>query len=239
MNHHKVMNLYGGKINLHDYKVKIVTRSMCDDLYHISQSSIFLPFERIRLELKTAEGYLYEILQSDADYIINIDEDAFIIDNCILEELVEYCIINEIDVCGFPDGGVLPIRMHNPLVANPFFNIFHTKKIKNYFSYRVIHSYCEHKKEYEKNTPFHLIRSPYSYDCFEPYYPFFIWLSQNFIVLYLNGETHEDGISTILKDHNGNPFLIHTWYAREYRKNEYHTNRINRIIDSINVSNLI
>jgi len=213
-----------------DYKIEIVTRSMCKELYQFSQSTIKLPFERIRLENTLSDEYLYKLLQRDADYIINIDEDAFVIDNCKLEALVKYCIIEDIDVCGFPDGGVLPIRTHNPLVVNPFFNIFHIKKIKIDFSLHIVQTYREHKKEYEKHTPLHLIRSPYIYDSYEPYCPFFIWLSQKYTVLYLNGETHQDGISTILKDQNNHSILIHSWYSRYYGNNNYHTNRINRII---------
>jgi len=208
---------------------------MCSELYNLSQSTINLPFERIRIENRSADGYLFDLLQFDADYIINIDEDAIIIDNCKLAELIKYCIFENIDVCGLPDGGVLPIRTHNPLVVNPFFNIFHIKKIRSDFSLQVLETYRVHKKEFEMKTPLHLIRSPYIYDDYEPYYPFFVWLSQNYNVLYLKGETHQDGISTILNDHHNQPFLIHTWYSRDYGKNGYHTRRINRIIQENNI----
>lgn len=221
--------------NLFDYKIVIVTRSMNRELYQLSQSTIQLPFTRIRLENTSADGYFYELMKRDVDYIINIDEDVFVIDNHKLKELICYCIIYDIDICGFPDGGVLPIRTHNPLVVNPFFNIINIKKIKTGFSYQVVETYREHKKEYEKKTPLHLMRSPYIYDDYEPYYPFFIWLSQNYNVLYLDGETHPDGISTMLKDVHCAPFLIHTWYSRSYGKSEYHTNRIDRIKHEYNI----
>jgi hypothetical protein len=199
-------------------------------LYSLSQTTIQLPFKRIRLKNTTADGYLYKLLKRDVDYVINIDEDAFIYDNDRLIELLKYCIANDIDLCGFPDGGVLPVRQQNPLVVNPFFTIIHVKKIKASFSRKEIRKYKEHKVEYEKKTPVHLVRSAYTYQFQEPFEPFFVWISQNFKVLYLDAEEHPDGFSTILKDHNQNPFLIHTWFSRLYGVDSLHTHRINNVI---------
>jgi hypothetical protein len=133
------------------YKIGVVTRSINHSLYRLSQSTIDLPFKSVRLQDTSANGYLYELLNMDLDYIINIDEDAFVFNNQRLLQLLEYCIINDIDACGFPDGGVLPIRTHNPLVLNPFFNIFNIKKLKKDFSFDKMKEYVVHRKEYEES----------------------------------------------------------------------------------------
>lgn len=222
------------QINLSDYKIEIVTRSMNRKLYALSQATIPLPFPRVRLKNTTAHGYLYQLLRRDADYIINIDEDAFVYNHSALLDLLTYCIANDIDLCGFPDGGVLPVRHCNPLVTNPFFNIINRKKIQSAFSKQEIKKYKIHQPEFEKKTPRHLLRHEYSYQYYEPFEPFFIWISQNFNVLYLDGEEHSDGFSTILKNHQNQAFLLHTWYSRMYEKDEFHTKRINNIIQECN-----
>jgi len=216
-------------------KIKIFTRSMNRDLYKLSGSTINLPFERVRLTNTTADGYFYKILEQDIDYAINIDEDAFIVNNDALVALIKYFIENEYDNCGMPDGGVIPVRHHNPLVTNAFFNILNVKKIKKSFSYREINNYKKHKKSFEIKTPFHLMQSAYNYDNYEPYFPFFLWLSQSHNVLYLNANTHTDTISTILKNQNGTPFLLHSWFSRDYGTDIYHTKRINSLISECGI----
>jgi hypothetical protein len=218
------------EVNLSGYKIEIVTRSMNRKLYNLSQATISLLFKRVRLKNTTADGYLYQLLKRDVDYVINIDEDAFICDNDRLLALLKYCIANAIDLCGMPDGGVLPVRICNPLVTNPFFNIMHVKKIRAAFSKKEIRKYKEHKPEYEQKTPVHLLKTTYSYKYYEPFEPLFVWISQNFKVLYLDAEEHADGFTTLLKDQNGQPFLLHTWFSRMYEKDPLHTQRINHVI---------
>ncbi|GHT75973.1 hypothetical protein FACS189413_00490 [Bacteroidia bacterium] len=226
----KNTNMQGEGNQLSDYKIEIVTRSMNRKLYHLSQSTIQLPFKRIRLTNTTAESYLYQLLKRDVDYVINIDEDAFIYNNERLLALLNYCIANDIDLCGMPDGGVLPVRQQNPLVVNPFFNIIHVKKLRSAFSKKAIRKYKEHQPEYEQKTPVHLLKTNYTYRYCEPFEPFFVWISQNFKVLYLNAEEHTDGFTTLLKDPNDQPFLLHTWFSRMYETDDFHTQRINNIL---------
>jgi hypothetical protein len=105
-------------------KIVIYTRSMNYDLYRLSSSSVSLPYKRKRCAFTSADGYLYDhIVKSNADILINLDEDAFIIDNEKLKKLIEFVIDNEYVNCGMSDGGVVDIRKHNPLVTNPYFNI--------------------------------------------------------------------------------------------------------------------
>ena len=63
----------------------------------------------------------------------------------------------------------------------------------------------------------------FDYDNYEPFYPFFFWLAHNFKTLYLHGVEHSDGISTILHNHDGKPFLYHSWWSRVYNT-DYESN---------------
>ena len=48
--------------------------------------------------------------------------------------------------------------------------------------------------------------------------------------MHLPNRQGEDGISTELY-YNGGLYAVHSWYAREYGYDEFHTNRINKIIE--------
>lgn len=212
-------------------KIEIFTRSMNYMLYDAAMYTIRdLPYRRHRLRSTTSDGYLLAMLRSDADWAINIDEDAFVTDIEALKNLLQYCINNKIVNCGMQDGGLLPIREHNPLVTNPFFNILNLTELRKQYDPELVSSYSIHRSEYERKSP--EISGAYNYDYFEPYCTFFVWVSQNFKTFYLNAETHQDGISTVLLDHSGAPFLTHTWYSRFYGVvGNVHTERINAVID--------
>ena len=213
-------------------KIGIFTRSMNYDLHSMAMSAIDLPYKAHRLRGTTADGYIYSLLETDYDIAINIDEDAFVVDNQRLIALLDYCLENEYVNCGLPDGGVLPIRQHNPLVTNPFFNILNLRELRSRFSMGAIAAHSTHRSAFECKAPWHLIRGKYAFDHFEPYVSFFVWLSQEFKVLYLDGETHGDGLSTILKDHEGQPFLVHSWFSRLYGEDDEHTHRIDSLYRS-------
>jgi hypothetical protein len=217
-------------IDLAQYKIVIFTRSMNFKLFELSSSTIKLPFKHVRVKHTGSQGYLYGILEYDIDYAINIDEDAFVVDPDKLIALLKYCISNGYVNCGFPDGGVLRMRTYNPLVTNPFFNIFDVKAIKEKLNYSEIENFDFKQYDYEAKAPSHLYKfNMYQFDLREPYYRFFLWLNLNFKVLYLDAEDHSDGITTLLKDMNGAVFLAHTWYARNYAKDVVQTKRINQI----------
>ena len=209
-------------------RIKIYTRSMNRTLYKRSMFFVDLPYPKVRLTNTTADGYLYEIIRdTEADIVINIDEDAFVYDVDCLKNLLHYVIENDYVNCGMPDGGVVHLRRMNPLVTNPYFNILNTKEIRKQFQNFCENDYNGHKAEYEKVLAKELMKGEYKFVYYEPYYPFFIWLSQNFKTLYLNAENHPDGESTVLCDQNNQPFLIHTWYSRLYNVDRGHTKRIN------------
>lgn len=216
------------RIKKNRMKIEIYTRSMNFDLYELSAKTIKLTYQKKRCRFTSADGYLYDsILKSKADVIINIDEDAFVTDNQRLMQLIEYVLDYQYINCGVPDGGVIPIRKHNPLVTNPFFNILNVSEIRKNFDLRKVkEEYSQHQEAFEKFAPLALMKSEYKYDFYEPYCSFFVWLAVNFKHLYLDAEVHSDQISTVVKDHEGIPFLLHSWYSRMYGEDPYHTQRI-------------
>ncbi|MDX6182204.1 hypothetical protein SGQ44_08955 [Flavobacterium sp. Fl-77] len=219
-------------MDLSKMKIAIFTRSMNYSLYKISNNTLTLPFKHYRLTYTTAQGYLDKILEYDIDYAINIDEDAFVVDNLAILDLLEYCIKEEIVNCGIRDGGVLQIRYGNPLVTNPFFNIFNVKKIKENYSKSQVDDCLKKDIDYDNLLPNNL---PYKYEIsnnYEPFYPFFLWLNINHKVLYLEGKQHNDNYSTILYNHKGEQMLFHSWFSREYGVDQFHTNRINDLYRS-------
>lgn len=206
-------------------KVKTYTRSMNDVLYHKAKALCNLPYETVRLLGTSADGYLYRLVNdTDADWVVNIDEDAFVCDLDALKRLVDYCIEHDFVNCGMPDGGVVHLRDGNPLVTNPYFNILNTKAIREQFDTDKLNE-TPNRSRFAQTD---LLVGPHDFDAtdIEPYYPFFIWMSNHFKTLYLKATNHPDGESTVLYNHLGEPFLIHTWYSRFYNRDRFHTRRI-------------
>jgi glycosyltransferase involved in cell wall biosynthesis len=200
-------------------RVAIVTRSMDDRLYDLSGSLIDLPFPRHKLTGTNADDYFYRFNDIDADWIINIDEDAFVIDPLRIDGLLKYMEQNGYDCCGVPDGGVISHRFHNPISPNPFFSIHNNKKIREHFRLEEVQD-CVYREDLNRFTPTHLLKPGYKYifDDFEPYYHYFFWLlDKGFKFLYLDSvDWPRDQFSTIAMDHLGQQLLVHTWYARDY-----------------------
>lgn len=116
-------------------RIKIYTRSMNDVLYHKSMALCSLPYEKVRLLNTPADGYLYQVIaDTEADLVVNIDEDAFVSNIGALQRLIDYCIENDYVNCGMPDGGVVHLRDGNPLVTNPYLNILNTKVLREQFN---------------------------------------------------------------------------------------------------------
>lgn len=206
-------------------KIKIYTRSMNDVLYHKAMALCDLHYEKVRLLGTSANGYLYQLVNdTSADWVINIDEDAFVCDMEAMKRLIDYCIENGYGNCGMPDGGVVHLRDGSPLVTNPYFNILNTKAIREQFDTNNL----TEAPDRNRFTQTDLLVGSHNFDNTdeEPYYPFFIWMSNHFKTLYLKATNHPDGESTVLYNHLGEPFLIHTWYSRFYNRDRFHTQRI-------------
>lgn len=159
----------------------------------------------------------------ECDVAINIDEDAFVVNPQAMLDLVEFVVIHGYANAGCPDGGGGCPRAGNPLVTNPFFNVFNLELIRTKFTSKkdiqAFH-YESVKQEMKSKFPMDMLQSTYNFDLldYEPYYPFFFWLAYNFDTLYLPAETHTDGISTILYSPNKSQIIcLHAWFARFYK----------------------
>ena len=196
------------------------------------------------------------LIQNEYDYLVYIDEDAFISNIDELFDTIKFFIENNYGFCGMPDGGVISHRFHNPVSINTFFTIFNLKEIKKIYTKDCAIN-CQYEPSLEKYTPYHLIKKeipnkednrvqvvinegykPYDiiYDNFEPYYRIFFYLLKNELKpYYLNGddssEIDGDGATTKLYGINNKPFCYHTWFARQFET--YHNNRIKTVFNKI------
>jgi hypothetical protein len=236
-------------------KIFIASRVMNQDLYNISNNLNSLPFERRVSHPRNGLGhdYIWSILNmQDADWVINVDEDMFVTNPERIMGLIDHMRENEYHFCGISDGGYCVVRGHNPVVMNPFFNIFHVAKIKDKAAECKLQDVMQlqHMEQFEKFCPHHLSQSKIDrnireaknmraqYDNFEPYYPVFFWLLlNNFTPLFIdciqafweNPQNNEiDSFTTTIMDHNGDQIGHHTWMGRRWRSN--HRGRITNAI---------
>ena len=191
-------------------RIKIYTRSFDLKLYRLSATlhEGIDCVQVVRLTDRTADGYFYTMLKDeDCDIAINIDEDAFITDPQAVNDLVRLMIEEGYANIGCSDAGSGLPRSGNPKVTNPFFNILNLRLIRSKFNMTDVRAYTED---------------------YEPYYPFFLWMADNFKTLYLPAHKHPDGISTILFDLQDRCICMHSWYARFYSMPDFIVRRIQK-----------
>lgn len=222
---------------------KVFTRSINYELYRMSGRCIDLNLPRVRLVNTTADGYFYQMLQdTTCDWAINIDEDAFVVNSDAILSLMDYMKKNGIVNAGMSDS--VMVRPCNPAVTNPFFNILNLTAIREKFNFEEIKNfnYFEHRDAILGKLPPHLLqvdKNRLSMTREEPFYNFFLWMAYHFNTLYLDAEMHPDGISTILKNHDGVPMLYHSWFSREWRIDSQHTHRIETLYREVcNIHNI-
>lgn len=201
-------------------EILIATRSMNDELYAMSGSLINYPLRRVQIRNTEADTYFLEIMRLDAEWVINLDEDAFAWDWNGIMGLQQHMSKNGFVCCGMPDGGVITDRSHNPTAVNAFFNIIHVGRLREEFAVEAVRS-AEFSEDLKGKVPAHMLRTGrFEYDEFEPYYRFFFWLLRaGFQMLYLDAvQWARDPVSTLLLDQTGAPLLIHCWYARAFNE---------------------
>ncbi len=200
-------------------EVVVVTRSVSDALYDLSGELLDPAIPRIKLQGTDADNYFYAFNDIDAEWIINLDEDAFVLDWKRILGLLEYMKANEYDFCGVPDGGVIDHRFHNPVSPNPFFSIHHNKKIKEKFDLAAIET-TEFGEDLKAFIPTNLLKEnhKYAFDNFEPYYAYFFWLLRSGSrCLYLDATAWQrDPVTSVVLDPEDQPLLLHTWFARDF-----------------------
>lgn len=203
--------------------IKFFCRSFDLRLYQISKRFYEqLGYPCVRLTDQSADGYFYTMLaDTDCDIAINVDEDCFIADPKAVFDLVDYLLANGYANAGCPDGGGYAARACNPLVTNPFFNVFDLRLIRTKFSKENVNNfrYADHKDDMIAAFPKELLITKYTFDkppVIEPYYQFFLWLAANFKTLYLPSSKHPDGRTTVLYDNQQRPLCAHSWFARFY-----------------------
>jgi hypothetical protein len=207
--------------------VLIVTRAMTPALCALQQSFLDVPYEHRLLFNHTGRSgaltYFFQLCQLNADWIVNIDEDAFVFDNERLMRLLAFMKEEGLHCCGMPDGGACAQRTNSPLVFNAFFNILHLAAIRAEFDIDEIER-LEYCKDWEQMinqselTAGYRLCSPRHGYFYEPYYRFFYWLiKRRFRFLRLGAESwRPTDPAVILKDHEQRPFLLHCWFARQF-----------------------
>jgi hypothetical protein len=170
-----------------------------------------------------------------ARWAVLLDEDAFVLDNGRLRELVAWTARSGYAAVGVPDGGVIPRRIHNPNALNLFFNILDLEAIRAVWDANKCRRWMGRGSEMTSLWPPASLMKPnvpYLFDDYEPYYCFYLWLAEvGLSTGYLDARQFSDGLSAIVLDHEGEPIVIHSWYAREFDDEGPMRTRILDVVD--------
>ena len=193
-------------------RIKIFTRSFDLRLYRLAKGlfenlkdAAGNPIPCVRLTDQSADGYFYTILRDrECDVAINVDEDAFIVDPRAMLDLVDTLLSGGYANIGCSDGDPATAG-RDPVVTNPFFNVFNLALIRTKFDRKLLQRQPEDA---------------------EPYYPFFHWMAATFPTLYLKARRHADGLTTIALDPQERILCLHTWFSRFYSMPSWIVRRI-------------
>lgn len=216
--------------------MKTYTRFNNQTLFDKAQS--LCPFPIIKGEgfdhWKDAATYLEWLIEQGDDYAMNIDQDCFITDTSVLSELISDFKAGGYTHAGISDGGCLSGRNNiSWAVMNPFFNLFDSEAI---LIQRVGDCWANYDWQDIRDFGFRPemnARKPdfipeYETSMWEPFNGFFNWLFEYGKPMWLHGELHADGISTIIS-YNDKPFALHSWYSREYNHDATQRARIDAL----------
>lgn len=227
---------------MNEEKIVFVTRYSNPHLYKLSKATTDpISSERIPFEHTIGgDGYLRIIFELPYDWIVNVDDDAFVVNKDSIQTIITHMKENGYDYCGIPDGGNTTIRGHaNPCSMNPFFNIFNLKSMREKMELKNIRGIPWSDDLKDRVPDKCKTRSDLQwYPLLEPYYPIFFQLLKHCKALFLDADTYDvdgDAITSRAYDTNNSLFLYHTWYARDYLKDVYpddvkHTRRIQKIM---------
>lgn len=194
-------------------------------LFAIDGTKGFYGINSIRFFMKKLKKYnLNWLIMADEDVVFTNPENVF--------DLIDFMVENHYDIAGMRDGGVLKWRDKNPYLINTFFTVLNLKEIFPIYDEREMIS---NQYILENEFPDDDLRLPFNNyqvdSLFESYYCFFLWLlRKGKKIYYLNGSNPFPNETTLVLDHKGKELLYHSWYARMYNQDEYHTERINFIL---------
>ena len=163
---------------------------------------------------------VHAIENVETRWAVMLDEDAFVVSNDRLRELVSWAGRSGHAAVGVPDGGVIARRDHNPNALNLFFNVLDLEAIRRVWNADECQRWMNRGAEMESAWPPEALLKaevPYRFDDYEPYYCFYFWLAAAGLSTgYLDARLHSDGLSAIVLSREGEPVVVHSWYAREF-----------------------
>ena len=168
-------------------------------------------------------NFVEPALAVDSDYVVHIDEDAFLLDPAPLSALIaEMEADPEMAAAGVPDGGT-PYRGHNPYACNLFFAVFKTSVLREAVARRPDWKFLR----FDPALTRHLRKPPptsgaVALDDFEPYYPlFWLFLAQGLQIRYLPSSLHPELLgSDVFRGEPLRPMVFHAWHLRKWFSRE-------------------
>ena len=204
-------------------KKTIITRSANDKLYSLAKSLWRDDNTFVRLQQFTgfhgALTYLLHILENYNGIIVNADEDFFVTNEDLIDQVIADMTRNDFAYCGVPDKGIISHRDKSFFHVNPFFNVFNVDMIQTKLSKFDQSKVYDYANQCEKNG-----------NVDEPFAGLFYWLHLNFKHANFTKITSTDGTSTVINI-NDKPIGIHSWYSREYGKDVKQTERIDKCLE--------
>jgi glycosyltransferase involved in cell wall biosynthesis len=210
-------------------RIVVATRSTNEELYRLSgellrfdegDPTALVPRERWRFADIDAAAYYRELARIDADWVVNLDEDAFLLDPAALLGLLRRMAAEGFAACGVPDGGVVRTRRHNPVACDVGFTVLDLRRCRPAWRDWDAVRAARHRSAYEAAVPVFARRTEFAFDHFEPYYGvFFALLAAGERIRYLDAETWDDGVSSLVKAPDGRPLLLLGGYGRDFATN--------------------
>lgn len=238
----EVEERFGSNICGRQFRVVVTTRSMVTTLFErcaelvqpeVTLRGVTFLFEHRRIVGTTACGYFQQLREIDADWVVNLDEDAFLLDSSALCETIQIMDRGGYAACGMPDGGVVRIRHHNPVACNAYFNVFDMRRVRPAWDDWNKATRCTFRGEFNAHIPDFARRTEAVIDNFEPYYGlFFSILDRGESILYLSADEWSDGVSSLLFAPNGAPLLLHAWHARKWSRDSQTRKRITELLQA-------
>jgi hypothetical protein len=169
------------------------------------------------------------------EIIAFLDEDFMIVDKLVFHEYLNSCINSKFTFCGVRDGGETPMRDYSPIIPNTFCLFVKTREVFNLFVAGDIlaepglevSDYKELKETFK--NPYNLFGKE------EPYYNFFLYyMRRGLKVKFIETQNGEDN-ETLVCDDDGRVFGVHTWYARDFSRDNFSAERIMKILNRYKV----